>query len=911
MLSRVPEPILHRVRWILTSLWLLLIASLFYDPFSPWLTAPEQTWSPFRIRPDECIAVQNRCLELDAYPLGAPVFWGLIVPSAIFILLVFGHEFWRRICPLSFLSQIPRALGRQRKIPRPDAKSGKVRYEILRIKAQSWLGRHYLYLQFGLLFLGLCCRILFINGDRLALALWLLATIFGAVAVGYLYGGKSWCNYFCPMAPVQKIYAEPGGLLTSRAHMSENPITQSMCRTVEGGKEKSACVACQTPCIDIDAEGSYWEGVEKPQTRFVYYCYFGLVVGYFFYYYLYAGNWNYYFSGAWAMEGNSLKTLLAPGWYLYGQAIPVPKLVAVPLTLALFTLWGYGLGVAAERLYRAYLSWKKQKARLSLIRHHLFSVGTFLIFNFFFQFGGRPFIRLLPEFFQESLDVLLVLLSSLWLAQALKREPELYAREGLAGRFRKQLIKMKFPIERYFAGRAIDELNPHEIYVVAKVLPGFTQEKRQEAYKGVLREALAEGYVNSASSLEVLQQMREELDIDEGEHKRLLGELGVEDPALLDPARQNALENLVRISGYRHSLERLMTAQKSAAHSLEGEVWETETAPTDPQILKEEGFTYLYDLEKLIFTYHSLNQPLLRDERAVINLLLGELRQKKERLVKAILFRLEKLAPEDALPLATALGRLSPTVLPEILERSPANWPSRLDPTLLAALQTPYEETACSLELPLTDALEAFNSLLAEPNPLIQSLCLFLLAQFDPERRPQWQETADLDSHPLLAEVKRRLNQPSAPLTLDHLPTLEKIVCLYNSDFFQSLDGDTLLALAQRAEVKTFDQDEHITEAGDTCRELLILLDGAVEIQRRRRDGSLQISSLLPGKILDELEVLAHAQALGTILAKASPTRVLALPVAAFDDLLERNRPLALKVLELESLRLKNLLEAG
>ncbi len=916
MLSRVSEKTLHQVRWVLTCGWLLLIASLFYDPLSPWLTAPEQTWSPFRIRPEECIAVQNQCLELETYGLGAPIFWGAIVPSGIFILLIFGHEFWRRICPLSFLSQIPRALGWQRKIPRTDAKSGKVRYEIPRIKPNSWLGRNYLYLQFGLLFLGLCCRILFINGDRLALALWLITTILAAIFVGYFYGGKSWCNYFCPMAPVQKIYAEPGGLLTSRAHMDDNSITQSMCRTVEGGKEKSACVACQTPCIDIDAEGSYWEGIDKEPTRFLYYCYFGLVVGYFFYYYLYAGNWNYYFSGAWAMEGNNLAKLLSPGWYVYGQLIAIPKLVAVPITLAIFTLWGYGLGLVIERLYRTYLNFKKQKTRLDLIRHHIFSISTFLIFNFFFEFGGRPFIRLLPEFLQEIFGIVLVLLSSLWLSQALKREPELYAREGLAGRFRKQLIKMKFPIERYFAGREIDELNPHEVYVVAKILPGFTQEKRQEAYKGVLREALAEGYVNSASSLEVLQQMRTELGIGEAEHGQLLADLGVEDPTLLDPGHQRTIENLVRISGYRHSLERLMNLQKlttQALHlgSLHSSSFSDNEPVSDPETLRMQGQSYLERLESLLQAYHSLNQPFLLADRPVINLLLGVIRQKKQRLVIALLDRFQKMDISDALPLATQLGRLSPTVLLEILSQPNANWTQRLNPTLINALQKPYEQTACSLELPLSNALDTLKILLKEKNPLIQSICLFLLYQFFPDQFQFLQQDIEIDNNFLLQEFRENINKNSGVISLDNLPNLEKIVYLYNSDFFQSLDSETLINLSRRAQIKTFRLDEQITEAGDTCRELLILMSGTAEIQIQRQDGTSQTASLLPGKMLDELEVLTHTQSLGTIVAKTSITRVLAIPVVAFDDLLEHDHQLATKVLELESLRLKNLLEKG
>jgi CRP-like cAMP-binding protein len=76
----------------------------------------------------------------------------------------------------------------------------------------------------------------------------------------------------------------------------------------------------------------------------------------------------------------------------------------------------------------------------------------------------------------------------------------------------------------------------------------------------------------------------------------------------------------------------------------------------------------------------------------------------------------------------------------------------------------------------------------------------------------------------------------------------------------------------------------------------------------QRADQTETISNLLPGKVLDELEVLTHTNQSGTIVAKASPTRVLAIPVDTFDDLMDRDRHLAIKVLELESLRIKGLL---
>ncbi len=95
-----------------------------------------------------------------------------------------------------------------------------------------------------------------------------------------------------------------------------------------------------------------------------------------------------------------------------------------------------------------------------------------------------------------------------------------------------------------------------------KVLPGFTKDKRHAACKGVIRDALEEGYINSASSLEVLRQMRQELDISDEEHRVVLEELGVEDPELLNPSKKRTLGNSVRLNGYSKALERVIALQQ-------------------------------------------------------------------------------------------------------------------------------------------------------------------------------------------------------------------------------------------------------------------------------------------------------------------------------------------------------------
>ncbi|MDV3347430.1 calcium-binding protein [Leptothoe sp. LEGE 181152] len=570
MLNRTSEQQMHRIRWMLTIGWLLIIFSLFYDPLTSWLTDPANTISPIRLDPTVCVKVQGDCLVEQPYPIGARVFWAAVVPAGIFILFILGHEFWRRICPLSFLSQIPRALGLQRYRIRVNAKTGKTRKELVKVAKNSWLSKNYLALQFGLFYLGLCTRILFVNSDRLALGIFLVATIIASIYVGYLFGGKAWCQYFCPMAPVQKIYSEPRGLLNSAAHVDDRQkITQSMCRTVtQEGKDKPACVACQVPCIDIDSERSYWELITRPDQRWLYYGYFGLTVGFYVYYYLYAGTWDYYFSGVWTHEEQQLATLLNPGFYIAGHAIPIPKLIAVPLALGSFGLGSYWIGDQLEKRLKAYFLKRKRPTSIELIRHKMFTFYTFLVFNVFFMFGARPNLRLLPIPGQYLFTSVIAISSGLWLYRTWPRTPALYQREGLASRLRKQLRKLNLDVGKFLEGRALDDLSADEVYVLAKVLPGFTHDKRLQAYRAILQESLEEGAMTSVTSLDLLQNMRRELEITDEEHGACLADVGIDDPDLLNPDRQQSREDWLRLEGYRLVLAKVFGDRRRPAQGL-------------------------------------------------------------------------------------------------------------------------------------------------------------------------------------------------------------------------------------------------------------------------------------------------------------------------------------------------------
>jgi hypothetical protein len=532
MLSKISETTMHRVRWVLALGWLLLIVSLFYDPVTPVLTNPSNLSSPFHIDLTKCVKIREECIAQPPYSLTVLIWWAMIVPAGILILTTVGHEFWRRICPLSFFSQIPRALGIQRKRKVIDPVTQEVRYELVSIGEHSWLGQNHLYVQFGLFVVGLGLRILFVNGDRLALAYFLIATILSAMLIGYLYAGKSWCNYFCPMSPVQLVYTGPRALLGSKAHVAPG-ITQSMCRTVDNtGQEKSACVGCKVACIDIDAEKSYWQELQKPGRRLVQYGYLGMVIAFYYYYFLYSGNWDYYFTGAWTHEEALLSRVFDPGFYINGHVIPIPKAIAVYLTYAVFVIATFGLGLALEKLYRRYARWRGQAVSAEQAQHFSFTVFTLVSFWSFFSYGARPSLNRLPITLVLGFNSLVVIIGAIWLFRTLGRTREQYERESMANSLRKQLQRLQID-PALLKGRSLDTLSPDELDLLVKVLPGLSHQLRIQTYTGVLQELIEQGVTHASRSFDFCEKLRQELQLGEADHLAAIEAIGQATPEVL------------------------------------------------------------------------------------------------------------------------------------------------------------------------------------------------------------------------------------------------------------------------------------------------------------------------------------------------------------------------------------------
>jgi len=837
MINRVSEKKMHSVKWLLAVGWLILILSLFYDPITPQLTDPNNLASPFRLNPEvyldpnRCVKVQGECLEEMPYSMTARIFWAMIVPAGLLIIFVFGHELWRRICPLSFFSQIPRALGIQRKRKVINPTTGSSRYELVRVEKDSWLGRNHLYLQFGFFFLGLNIRLLFVNSDRLALASFLLLTILSAILVGYLFAGKSWCHYFCPMAPVQMVYTGPRGLLDSQAHQGQRQaITQSMCREVDRttGQEKSACVSCQSPCFDIDSERSYWDGITQPDQKLLSYGYLGLVIAFYFYYLLYSGNWAYYYSGAWTHEETQLATVLSPGFYIFNQAIPIPKLIAAPLTLGLFAGGSYLICDRLEKAYRAFLKRTQQHLSNEQILHRAFTVSTVVAWNIFWMFGSRPNLAVLPVWAERLFTGFIVLVSGLWLYQTFGRSSEQYSRESLASSLRRQLDKLGVDFSKLI-GKSSGDLKPDEVYVLAKVLPDFHRADRLKVYKGVLREALEDGNVASSNSLELLKDVRNELNISDENHYTALKELGVEDPGLLDPRKQLTRENRLRVEGYRKALEFLILELVESGASLqeafnrkkkqiialrqEYSITVDEEAQVLAQMFNQNGVllkkaeALLAQLQELTIHWQALNN-LAPNPQASVYVLLRSMVEDKQKLITAQLLSVLEILGDgpEALRIAGSMSILVGSILQEMLQvhdRRVSRWDERLSPQVIALFRqtdsatqiggppteagglptttlnsaTDLRSTGSSPEAPSmwpNGIVDVLIQLLQDLDPLVQAASLYALHQVDAQQATkqaqQLKATQGLDW--LVQETAERLSQPQDQNLPPEVPTL-------------------------------------------------------------------------------------------------------------------------------------------
>src|SRR5262249_27804659 len=143
------------------------------------------------------------------------------------------------------------------------------------------------------------------------------------------------------------------------------------------------CTACKKDCPDIDLENNYWKEKNKASKRFAYYSFPGLVLGFYTYYYLYSGSWSYYFSGDWTRERDLAEKITSSGF----SFLPIiPKWIAAPVTLAIFSLASFFIFLLLERRRLK----KRDQISEEKNRYRFLAIASFCAFNLFYTFAGAP-----------------------------------------------------------------------------------------------------------------------------------------------------------------------------------------------------------------------------------------------------------------------------------------------------------------------------------------------------------------------------------------------------------------------------------------------------------------------------------------------------------------------------------------
>ena len=920
MFARTPERKMQLVRSVLLGLWLLLIVSLLWDPLTPLLTAADNLASPFHLGTATAV-VQGVRLPVAPYAMGNRIFWTMVLPILPLAMMFFGHETWRRVCPLSHLSQLPGRLGWRRRLRRLNRSTGRVDRLLALIPGQSWLAANHQYVQFGFLALGVLGRLLFYNSDRIALAIAFTSVLSLALLVGLLYGGKTWCNYFCPAAVIQSVYTGAGGLFDSKAHITQMAVSQSMCRTPGPQGDQSACVGCTANCSDVDVENAYWKSAESDKTQFVYYGFFGLVFAFYTYYYVYSGGWSYYMSGGWTHEQAQLASLLAPGIYLFGTAIPVPKIIAAPLYFAVCIALSYGLFAAAERQYARFATWRGAALSKLRLRHRMLSLCAFLTINLFYVFAGRPNILLMPGWATPVIDAVILLVSTAWLARSLARDPDMYGHERLARTLRAQLVRLGFRSEELLDGVSIDRLSADEVYVLAKTLPNFTALQKREAYRAILTEALETGHTQSAESLRLLSDLRGQLGLSDADHHAVLDALDIQDPTLLDPQVARSAEMHASHATYRkflldhaeatapggtvpagwlassNTLAALQPARAQFNLSEDDHARIAESVADEERRLVDSAERALDGLGKLEAARFSLRL----DPQPEALLLRRALSQKQVVLTREVAGTIaaiddESIARSLAQSIYAVVGPQGGVAMTELVEWVP-------DEVRHAFAQMTPDPVLWSY----LDVVEAskpvaavFAKMAGNRDPIVAALAIAASAGLDRAR-------AAKDAAALLAGLKT----PS-PLIEDVLARVRRgvrsdivtmMAQLAGAAVFAALDLEALGQVARRSALVSFAAGDHICRTGDAPDWMFVLSRGATRawIDGDGDDDRRVIGEQREGAVFGEFAVLTKRPHPASVEVTSATATVVAIPRAVIDELFSRNPQMARDVLAVVS----------
>lgn len=795
-------------------------------------------------------------------PLQPRVFWTMLLPLLPLAIVLMGFSSWRRICPLAFFGEAGRVLGRgvKRRVP-------------------AWLERWFLPFTLAILLAMLVLRLVATNGDGRWLAALLIGLALAAAATNAYWSGKTWCNFFCPVGVMERIYTDPGSL----RHTANSQCAQ--------------CTACKKHCPDIDQENAYWKDATSQGRRIAFYSFPGLVLGFYTYYWLRAGDWESYFDGRWTRHPVTSDLWFGPGFFFAPGA---PAVVAATLSLLLFSAASYAIFSLVEAVVARFVDDREQR------RHLVLALAAFAAWNLFYLFAGAPTLRQLP-YGTRAAAFITPLIATVVLATRWRRTRSRYIAEQGASRLLRNW-EFEEPPPR----------DAGEVYGWIKA-SRHAREKDLAAYANTVRDMIADGLVGPGE-LRLLEGVRRQLGISEREHERILARLSEEERHLFVPGSEASVESRAQLAGFERAL-----AEALLRGAPQSELDE----------LRSVFGVAVEDHEAALERLRGAGGPLVERARRQLGRA-GELRH-----------ALTVIGSTEPTAARIFLCSLLVKARDEAVERVLELLEIAGDGPMIQALRrrlfsSDAAERAMALEV-LAAACPGASSLVGDLEPLLarrplppdevdlggeEGSLVMLLQSADPYLRAAavWAAgpladrapiaagltRAKDDEHPLVRETVDELIGPKraaagATGLPFHLSTIETMHFLHAVPLFSGLDPEDLHELALYAIDDTIEPPSVLFAEGDPdCDALFVILAGRVSVEHAGAGvldaaeaaasavasrGAHRIETLGPGSVVGELSVLDGSRRDSTVRPERGPVRVLRIPGTRFrSGLLRRGR---------------------
>ena len=712
--------------------------------------------------------------------------WTAIIPLLPIGIVILEFSNWRNTCPLAFFSKISQKLNwfPKRKVP-------------------LWFENNFYYFQYFMLFSALSLRLSILNFDNLYLAIYFILIIVSAFATNLAFTGKSWCNFFCPVGVVEKIYC-----VSNAKHYAQN----SACST---------CTACKQNCPDIDMESNYWKEASNKQKSFVFYSFPGMVLGFYLYFYLQSGSFEYYFSGDWTSHGASI---FSDGFFFIKN---VPVFVAVPLTLAFFSLVSFAIFKGIERVL-----WQKRLIKncdYETLQHRIKTITAFIAFNLFYLFAGAPTYSQYPYFY-SLFYFFTIVVSTAILYKEMFRQESYFLQERFALKFVKKWDSLK----------AMPN-NLKEIYYTY-VNEASTKEERLKRYKETLKDLLQEGILNE-NSMVVLEKLREQIGVSPKDHLNVIKSIKLKNEELFDNSVEKSSEKRYQKESYKKmildalnghveldinyikSLQKQFEVTDKSHHEIMDEIFNA-----DSKIRSE-----ILELSDKLSEFIKLQNSIYDDKSREISFLKYSVGNGFNMVLQDLFSLLFVIYEDNRETLKTLANIFKGKIIDDSFQFNEAAL-SFMDKEISAKLLSIKEEFNLQLrKIRKNDNKSVIISLLKHQDVEIATAAL-LCARTNPseylgETNLDWFALSNnYDVNELLQKILYQTQE---------LTTYEKMMYLNSIPLFHNIKSHDLKLLGKATKVKKFPPNEYVIKQGGVGDTLFIIIEGKARVEMNNKKRGL------------------------------------------------------------------------